>query len=119
VVAWCERHVAAHNDIALSGEDAWHFRCGLLHQNTTQHRRSSFERVLFVEPGHGLLMHNNVINGALNMDITIFTQILVVAARQWEESVKGTEPYEMNAAAMIRRHPLGITPYVVGVPVIS
>jgi hypothetical protein len=97
----------------------WHFRCGLLHQNTTQHRRSSFERVLFVEPGHGLLMHNNVINGALNMDITIFTQILVVAARQWEESVKGTEPYETNAAAMIRRHPLGITPYVVGVPVIS
>jgi len=64
-------------------------------------------------------MHNNVINGALNMDITIFTQILVVAARQWEESVKGTEPYETNAAAMIRRHPLGITPYVVGVPVIS
>lgn len=117
-IAWFDKHVVEPGD-ALTGADAYAFRCGMLHQGTTLHPRSSWDRVLFLEPNPNVMMHNNIINGALNLDLLIFTQHLVVAARVWQRSVAGTEPYESNASSMIRRHPLGLSPYVGGVPVIS
>lgn len=35
----------------LTGEDCYRFRCSLLHQGSSQHRKSPFSRIMFIEPG--------------------------------------------------------------------
>ena len=64
-------------------------------------------------------MHNNVLNDALNLDIQTFCWDVVGSAREWQQTVLGTEPYERNLDRFVRLHPDGLAPYVVGMPVIS
>ena len=64
-------------------------------------------------------MHCNRINDALNLDLPRFCFDLVAAARAWLDAVEGTQPYETNAAAGVRRHPNGLAPYIVGMPLLG
>ena len=91
----------------------------MLHQGTTQHPQSRYQRILFVPRGGTGLMHNNVINDALNLDIPTFCLDVVEAARAWRVSVKGSEPYEGNVGKFVQLYPDGLPPYIVGAPVIS
>lgn len=104
----------------LSGQDCYRFRCSFLHQGTTQHSQSRYARILFVEPGTTTnVFHMNVINDALNIDVRLFCLDIVKGARRWVEQVTGTEPYETNLNASVRRYAKGLPPYIVGIPVIS
>ncbi|AEG15639.1 hypothetical protein Desku_2093 [Desulfofundulus kuznetsovii DSM 6115] len=104
----------------LSGEDCWRFRCSLLHQGSSQDERSSYCRVLFIEPTATTnVFHCNVLNDALNIDIRIFCLGMVAAARRWLGEVEGTELFKRNMRKFMQRYPNGLAPYIVGVPVIS
>jgi hypothetical protein len=61
----------------------------------------------------------NIMGDALNIDVRLFCLEMVVSARQWLAGVAGTEPYETNLNAFVRRYPNGLPPYIGGVPVIS
>lgn len=117
--AWYEEHCA---DVCafLTGEDCYYYRCSMLHRGTSQHPKSSFSRVLFVEPGVTTnVFHCNLMNDALNIDVNVFCRAIVQAADSWLDRVEGTDPYESNAAKFMRRYVSGLRPYIVGVPVIS
>lgn len=125
---WVDTHVAplhtqpwAGNQPFLSGEDCYMFRCSFLHQGRTQHPRSGYSRILFIEPGapSPFRGHMNILNDALHIDIYSFCIEMVGAARSWLAGVVGTEPYESNFAAFVHRYPTGLAPYIVGIPVIS
>jgi len=121
---WFDRHVAPLHAYAgppvLDGRTCYQFRCSLLHQGTTQHPRSSYSRILFVEPGATTnVLHMNVVNDALNIDVHSFCIEMVQAALTWRQSVAGTEPYETNLVKFVTRYPNGLPPYIGGVPVIS
>lgn len=104
----------------LTGETCWRFRCSLLHQGTTQSPDSGYSRVIFVEPGATTsVLHMNVLNDALNIDVRQFCLDMVRAALAWRAGVAGTEPYETNIKKFVTRYPNGLPPYIVGVPVIS
>src|SRR4051812_16255028 len=50
----------------LTGEACYRFRCSLLHQGSSQHPKSPFSRIMFVEPGATTnVFHNNIADGAL------------------------------------------------------
>jgi hypothetical protein len=122
--AWFDTHVAPLHkfgaDPILTGENCYRFRCSLLHQGRTQHPHSGYRRMIFVEPGStGIVMHMNVLNDALNIDVRSFCLEMVGAARAWLGAVQGTEPYDTNFAAFAHRYPAGLAPYIVGIPVIS
>jgi hypothetical protein len=58
---------------SLSGKDCYYYRCSVLHQGNSQNPKSSYSRILFVEPGATTsVAHNNVLDDALNLDVQIF-----------------------------------------------
>lgn len=111
-------HVNVENP--LTGDLCYRFRCSLLHQGTTQHPRSRYSRIIFVEPGAITgTMHYNIMNDALNIDVGLFCREIVVGARDWLVACEGTERFKTNYDKFARRYPQGLAPYIVGVPVIG
>ncbi|PAA25955.1 hypothetical protein [Pseudomonas fragi] len=123
--AWFDKWVAKDYTVgpertpSLSGETCYAYRCGLLHQGRNMHEKLGYSRILFVEPGNGFVMHNNVINDALNIDIPSFVKGITGAARKWLAAETGNKPFEDNYALFMKRHKNGLPPYIGGVDVIS
>ena len=104
----------------MNGDDCYYFRCSLLHQGSSQHNKSNYKRVLFVEPSATTnIFHNNVINDALNIDVKIFCNDLIGGAEKWLEENENTDLYKKNYDRFMKRYPNGLPPYIVGIPVIS
>lgn len=114
---WYEKYMGSK--VSLSAADCYYFRCSFLHQGSTQHERSQYKKIIFVEPGSGGIFHNNVINDALNIDVRIFCRDLIKSARKWHNEVKESENYKKNYQKTFKRYPNGLAPYIVGVPVYS
>lgn len=117
---WFDEYVAPKYRGFLTGEDCYRFRCSLLHQGSSQHPKGTYSRVLFVEPtATAMVCHNNVMNDALNIDIRIFCNDMIEGARRWLQKVEKTDLYKENYNKFMKRHPNGLAPYIVGVPVIG
>jgi len=104
----------------LDGDACYRFRCSLLHQGTTQHPKSPFSRIIFVEP-HATTntIHNCIMNDALCIDLQSFCREVIAGVRTWLNHVEKTELFKVNYEKFVRRHPEGLKPYIVGVPVVG
>lgn len=91
----------------------------MLHQGRTSHPRGRYSRILFVELGAGMVLHNNVLNDALNIDVQIFVNDILKVVEKWLPNAEGTPAYQRNYPLFVRRYPNGLAPYIVGVPVIG
>jgi len=119
-MAWFDKWVAPNYAGRLSGQDCYYYRCSLLHQGTTQHPRSTYARIIFVEPTvRGLQMHNNIMNDALNIDVRVFCEDILQGVEAWLPSAEQLSHFAANVAKFITRYPNGLAPYIVGVPVIG
>jgi hypothetical protein len=122
-LAWYEQHMPRYTKgqmVSLTGLDCYFFRCSLLHQGSAQHPKSRYARILFVEPGATTnVFHINVLNDALNIDVTIFCRDILASARGWLTKAQTTASYQQNYARFMARYPEGLPPYIVGVPVIA
>lgn len=117
---WFDRWVAPSYDGLIIGEDAWGFRCSLVHQGRAHPHKGSYSRVFFVEPNPVITYaHRNVFDDALNLDIPTFCGDLIAGARAWLPTVEDSEIYKNNLAKFMTRHPNGIPPFMVGVPLIG
>jgi len=104
----------------LTGDACYRFRCSSLHQGTTQHPKSPYSRITFVEPGATTnTLHYNILNDALNIDVGLFCREIVAGAREWLTAVEGTDRFKVNYGRFARRYPDGLAPYIVGVPVVG
>lgn len=122
-LAWYEQHMPGYangSTVSVTGLDCYFFRCSLLHQGSAQHPKSTYSRILFIEPGATTnIFHMNVLNDALNIDVTIFCQDMVTAARRWLTKAATTTNYQQNYQRFMTRYPGGLAPYIVGLPVIA
>jgi len=108
-----------HVENPLTGGACYRFRCSMLHQESTQHPRSPYSRILFVEPGASSnTFHYNIMNDALNIDLVLFCCEMVAGAREWLAVAESTEHYKANYEKFVRRYPDGLKPYIVGIPVV-
>lgn len=104
----------------LTGEACYRFRCSLLHQGTTQHPKAPYSRLIFVEPGAtGNVFHYNILNDALNIDLRLFCQEVIVGARDWLSTVEDSAAFQQNYDRFARRYPTGLAPYIAGFPIIG
>ncbi len=118
--AWFDKWVAQKMGNSFSGTQCWGYRCGVLHQGMASNRNLGYERIIFAEPRNdGIVMHMNVIDSALNIDVRIFCQNIVDSVREWMSTAKETEIFKRNIPNLMTRHPEGLRPYIVGVPVIG
>jgi hypothetical protein len=119
-VDWFDRYVAGKYICMLDGEDCYRFRCSLLHQGSSQHPRSTYSRIIFVEPtATTSVFHRNVLNDALNIDVRIFCNDIIEGVAEWLDEVENTALYQRNYSKFMMRYPNGLEPYIVGVPVIA
>ena len=118
-ISWFDKWVAARYDGSFSGHDCYAFRCSLLHQGSTQHPKSRYVRILFLEPGSDLVLHNNILNDALNIDVHIFCEDLAAGVEAWLPGAERLPQYRSNRDRFIARYERGLPPYIVGVPVIA
>ena len=117
---WFDKYISPKYNGSLNGNSCYQFRCSLLHQGSTQHENSKFSRIFFVEPGTTThVLHNNIINNALNIDVKIFCQDIISGAKEWLKKKRGTSNFERNYPKFVKRHPQGLPPFIKGVPVIS
>lgn len=120
---WFDRWLPQYSKnqmVQLSGLDCYLFRCSLLHQGSAQHPKSSYSRILFVEPGATTnIFHMNRLNDALNIDANVFCLDMLAAARRWLQSVASSSNYQQNVSRFITRYPTGLAPYIGGLPVIG
>ena len=117
---WFDKYVSSKYDGFLNGKDCYRFRCSLLHQGTSQHPKSTYSRVLFIEPSATTnVFHNIIMNDALNIDLGIFCNDMIEGAKNWLKDVEQTDLYKVNYSKFMKRHPNGVAPYIVGVPVIG
>ncbi|ANF23331.1 hypothetical protein [Thermococcus piezophilus] len=119
-IEWFNKYVGEKYKGCLTGEDCYYFRCSFVHQGTSQHPKSSYSRVLFVElTATSNIFHCNILNDALNIDVQIFVMDILEDVEKWLDEVKDTEVFKKNYARFMKRYPDGLSPYIIGVPFIS
>lgn len=114
------RHHIKDLENPLDGDSCYQFRCSLLHQGRTQHPKSKFTRIIFIEPGATTnVIHYGQMNDALCIDLAHFCTEVLQGARAWLAAHEGDPDVQRNLARFVQRHPNGLAPYIVGVPVIG
>ena len=112
---WYRNNVG--EELFLSAEDCYFFRCAFLHQGTTEHEKMTYNKVVFTIPNeHNIVAHNNIFNDALNLDIVLFSQTIIKAAREWLIKVQDDENFKRNMNKSFKFYPNGLPPYIVGMP---
>jgi hypothetical protein len=119
-IEWFDKYVAPKYNGMFTGADCYYFRCSALHQGSSQHPKGTYSRILFVEPSATTnIFHSNILNDAFNIDVRIFCNDIVSGALDWLKMHETTELYKINYDMFMRRYPRGLSPYIVGVPVIG
>lgn len=116
-IAWFDRYVSG---LSLRGQDCYRFRCSLVHQGRVSHPGASFNRVIFTFPTpSGNMLHDNMLDDALNLDIPTFCRQMIDGVGVWQSSVEDQPNYQNNLQSLVRLYPNGLAPYITGTPVIS
>lgn len=119
-IGWFDDYVGAKYEGLLTGADCYDLRCGFLHQGRLHRAGSRYARVIFLEPGTSTnIFHKNVMDDVLNIDVRIFCNDMTEAARNWLRTAEDSDLYRQNIDNFLKRHPEGLAPYIVGVPVIG
>ena len=122
---WFDQHVAhkytagPSRQPSFSGDDCYGLRCAMLHQGRLEPHQGIYSRILFVEPHLGVTLHNNVVNDALNLDVTQFADDMIESAEAWLATADQTPNYQANYPHYMQRYPDGLLPYIEGVTVIA
>lgn len=84
------------------------------------HRGMHYSRVLFTLPdAANNVLHDNVIDDALNLDAVTFCQDMVQAVLRWYDASKNDPNVVSNLPRLFQYHENGLAPYIVGVPLIA
>ncbi len=104
----------------FDGDTCYYFRCSILHQGTSQHPRSGYSKIIFIEPGTTTnTVSDCILNDALCIDLKFFCEEIIGGLEDWLKHVKGTQPFENNYANSVKKYPNGLAPYITGMPVIG
>lgn len=120
-INWYNTYAKEPGSLSINGEDCYKFRCSAIHQGSTQHARSSYSRILFIEASraNGIIIHNTVLNDALNIDLRVFCENMVQSVVKWLELVKDDPIFLSNYEKFMKRYPNGFPPYIVGISIIT
>jgi hypothetical protein len=107
----------------LKAEDCYAFRNGILHRAYAKNANLGYERVLFVHPDNSFILtvDNSILNNAVCIDLLAFCKNMIEAVRIWEIKMRDSNNanFIKNYPNLIQVHPEGISPYIVGIPVIG
>lgn len=119
---WYNKHLLPSLEKALSAEDCWSLRCGVVHTGTFGNKNQKFERVFFyVDSEFGFLrMDGNSVNGVtygrtIGIGVKFFIGIVVDAVRKWEADTGHHKHVQANMKRLVSYYPNGLEPIHPGV----
>lgn len=115
---WYDKNVKRDGDY-MTGDDCYFYRCSCIHQGISVNDRMNYTRVLFLYPNSSLVMHNNILNDALNIDLIQFCSQMVYSCKEWLSSHETDSIVKRNYSKLMKVYPNGLLPYIAGVPVIG
>lgn len=95
-IDWFDKYVAhkyrTENELFLSGNDCYAFRCSLLHEGISdishQQAKKRHDNFIFVVPQkNGLTIHNNIIDNFLQLRIDLFSKDIIDSCNQWLDDI--------------------------------
>jgi hypothetical protein len=132
---WVDANI---NFNTIAGEDLYRLRCGVLHFGNFEHKKSAFDRVIFVGPESSIKMHDVVITvdsnavfsgipatqlrvagNLLHMDVVLFCKTVTDAVKTWAVAKADDPNVQHNLPRLIRYRPEGLPPFSIGVPTIA
>lgn len=126
--AWCDQNIVPHFQ-RLTARDCYRLRCGVVHQGNFGRPDNRYDRIIFhPRPARGhKVMHEFVSRAgtveaneiALTLDLTTFCTIFIAAARSWMEKMDDDPNVAANAPNIVRFRSEGISPHVIGLPIIA
>lgn len=123
---WCARYVEKRFR-NFTKEDCWALRGGVIHTGMAfGHKASQYHRIIFTIP-HPQRIHleGNTFSGpgapkpVHQLEIPTFCNRVAEAAREWWEAKWRDPTVSANAPHLLRLRPNGLSPYIVGLPVIA
>jgi len=105
--------------VFLSGDDCYALRCSLLHEGTGDIGKQTISKILesvhFNQPSdEGGVLHCNQHNNVLQLQVDIFCNDFVSAARQWLLDVQGDAGVEARMQLLSKIHPAFYFPGFIG-----
>ncbi|WP_026694254.1 hypothetical protein [Peribacillus kribbensis] len=113
--AWYDKYV--DGKMYLTASDCYHIRCSFLHQGSPEQKPSI--KILFIVPSGDSQTHDQIMNGALHVDINIFCQVMIAAGQRWLLEVKDSENYIKNYEKSFKRYSNGLAPFIAGTAVFA
>lgn len=113
-------------EISSGGELVWKIRNGMLHEAGVQFDAFGFDRVLFTLPNRrGVVMDQNRMRigpdapVTLNLDLTAFVARVIKGAERWLAAIATDEDKLARLDRLIQFRPGGLSPFIVGAPLIA
>lgn len=97
-------------------------RCGVFHNGILSHKDMQYlqcSRVVFTVPGSPMQIDGMTLNGAVCWSAQGFCDRMIAAARKWYAEKAGQPGVEENLDNLIRIRGSGLSPYVVGAPLLA
>ncbi|AYN58656.1 hypothetical protein QEO74_gp35 [Arthrobacter phage Nandita] len=116
---WVRGHLAEKYP-SFDPEEMYKMRCSFLHQGTSSTLK--YNRVIFCPPELPISIHNSVMSGftpdggdsVLMLDLPTFCSDVIDAVNAWRSQFEGTANYRRNIEKIMRWHPNGVEPYIIG-----
>lgn len=125
-VAWCDAYLVPKYLNQLTGADFYHLRGGVIHTGIFGHRNQRFTQPIFITPETPALMHNVIMTNvgpdkksALILDLENFVKSMREAVEEWYAARKNAPHVQANVGRIVREHPNGISPFIVGGTVVG
>ena len=117
--AWYNTWLASQYP-SIAPDDLWHMRCGVVHEGRLGHSKMQYARILFTVPNaQGNVFHNNILNDALNLDVVIFCTDILTAVDRWYADMRDDPNVIANLPRLMQYREQGLSPYMVGIPLIA
>lgn len=125
--AWYEQWVfniggaAARGGAQINADDVYRLRCSFVHQGSTQHQKSSFDRVLFSMPGSHVVAHSNIVSFAdgskwMTLDVSRFCREVLNGVRVWLARKAKDPCIEKNSESLVAYREDGLRPIAKDIP---
>ena len=102
----------------LTGDDMYSIRCGVVHNGRCGDLKHNVARVLFALPGPGTLV-NCQMNDAYVYGVVEFCKDFIAIVRKWYRDNESNTYVQANVPRLVQFRPMGLAPYVVGMPLIG
>lgn len=113
-VNWFKRYLAPRYGKMFSAEDCYYFRCACLHQGLETHEKSRNDGIRFIPPPpRGNIVHLNLLNNVLQMQIDMFCLDMSDAVEKWAVDVAGNDEIQGPIGQLIQVYPLSsLRPFI-------